>query len=189
MGALQMRHAATMAVLLLLPSPLPTVRLAEGARSAGIVDLLNPPAGGLRFAADGSIVHGQAFFVDSLCGDDLADGRTEKSAFATVDAAIASLRASPGKAPTVFVRVGQAHRLVPRDADDPLADWPLGAVRPWQPELDEKEKLDSRGCPFNEEILIGISASPGSTAVRSPTSDSRSLWLHLSGLVSHTLNA
>ena len=89
-----------------------------------------------------------------------------------MDAAVTSLRASPGKDTTVFVRVGQAHRMLPRDAGDPLADWPLGAVRPWQPELDEKEKLDSRGCPFNEEIMIGISASPGSTAVRSPASGS-----------------
>jgi hypothetical protein len=153
------------------------VRLADGAGGAGLVDLINPKAGGLRFAADGSIVHGQSFFVDSLCGDDLADGRTAKSAFATMDAAIMSLRASPGKDTTVFVRVGQAHRMLPREASDPLADWPLGAVRPWQPELDEKEKLDSRGCPFNEEILIGISASPGSTAVRFRASGSRSLRL------------
>ena len=163
---LHTRHAAVLALALLLPSPLP-LRLADGARGAARVDLLNARGGGLRFAADGSIVVGQSVFVDSVCGDDLADGRTAKTAFATVDTAVASLRASPNKETTVFVRVGQAHRMVPRDADDPLADWPMAAIRPWQRELDKADKLDSRGCPFNEEISIGISTPPGSTAVRS----------------------
>ena len=161
---LHVPHAAALALAMLLPSPLP-LRVADGARGAARVDLLKSPAGGLRFAADGSIVVGQSIFVDSVCGDDLADGRTAKTAFATVDTAVASLRASPNKETTVFVRVGQAHRMVPRDANDPLADWSMVAVRPWHYELDKADKLDSRGCPFNEEILIGISTPPGSTAV------------------------
>ena len=168
LGGLNIRHASTLAVLLLLlPSllPLDVVQLADGAGEVGRVKL-NPPGGGMRFAADGSIVRAQSFFVDSLCGDDLADGRTAKTAFATVDAAVTKFRAAPSTETTVFLRVGQAHRMLPRDPDDPLAIWPVDAIQPWQPELDEKEKLDSRGCPFNEEILIGISSAPDSTAVR-----------------------
>ena len=175
------RHAGAVVLLLLLPSPLPlrTAQLADGVSDrAGRVDLVDAAAGGLRFAADGSIVHVQSFYVDALCGDDHGDGRTAKTAFATMDAAIVAVDASAGKETTVFVRVGQAHRMALRDDGDPLADWPTRVIQPWRPEFDEKEKLDPRGCPFNENILVGISSSPGSTAVRAR-------WCCLSRAVSH----
>ena len=157
-------------LLLLLPSPLTKQRVAgqNVASRAGKVDLASAVGGGspLRFAADGSIVHVQSFYVDALCGDDHADGRTARTAFATVDAAHAAVRDATGKTSTVFLRTGQAHRMAPREPTDPLAEWPERVFQPWLPEYSAKEKLDERGCPFNEEIWVSLATTPGSTAVR-----------------------
>ena len=166
------RHPCLVLLLLLLPSPLPMQRVAgqNVASRAGKVDLVNAPGGGgspLRFAADGSIVHVQSFYVDALCGDDHANGRAARTAFATVDAAHAAVRDISGKETTVFLRTGQAHRMAPREAGDPLAEWPERVFQPWVPEYDARERLDERGCPFAaEKIWVSLATSPGSTAVR-----------------------
>ena len=111
-----------------------------------------------RFAADGSIVHVEPFYVDALCGDDRADGRSANSALATLAAGLAAARASGAAAPAVHLRAGQAHPLADGGADGGTID-----VLPWRPELGGAA-TDERGCPFQREIYVGLAPAPGSEA-------------------------